>query len=76
MELNTGRSLYAMDWPRPSLGLERTMVRGMPIPGGEDRSTCAHKSLYISIENRDDLIPFRDRQSSAGAEIVLYIHYN
>ncbi len=76
MELGADRSLNTMDRPWSTLRLERTMVRGMPVPGGVYLEAIFHEGLDIVVQNGDHPVPFRHGQCSSGTEIVLHIRHD
>jgi hypothetical protein len=69
VQLGPVRALHAVDRPRPTLGLERRMVRRVPVAGRDD-DVEAPRQL---VDRGRDVMATLDGERTPGAEVVLVV---
>jgi hypothetical protein len=74
MEGGAWRALHAMGGPGSAALLEADVVFRMPITRRKDRNAAGFRLGNPSIQNGDNSIAFRYGESSAGTEVILYVH--
>src|SRR6185369_8245625 len=75
MKFRAGCLAHAVDGPRAAVRREVFCYGRVPVAGFVDRRAALEKLIDQLVERRHDFIAMRHGESSAGAEVVLYIDY-